>query len=323
MREEYGYNKGGMYCSRTFADWLLKMNDSLDFPAVTYYKLIRLFCRSQYRELLVEEERKGNDFCYHLHKNDEKLSLDSSYDLVFLPYCENIKDVPPIKSDKVVLGYRVLQTRGMMPGNPSLYIDEGYDSMSYIMEDYIRRPNTCKNLSKQDGVMIDTYPLGEFLRAEQKMFIDNEWPYSFGPKCPDRSICYHTYFNIINNLIEDIDNLKLISEKQEHYQIRLVSFAAAILERAQKGEILPGSEFCSETIYEIANDLYEHYRQSFSEDMDGYAEKIKAGRNMHTAVRIDLDNRCSDLDVDDLDTSPIGITEEDKAFFDTIKTTVQ
>ena len=102
-----------------------------------------------------------------------------------------------------------------------------------------------------------------------------------------------------------------------------MSFAAAILERAQKGEILPGSEFCSETIYEIANDLYEHYRQSFSEDMDGYAEKIKAGRNMHTAVRIDLDNRCSDLDVDDLDTSPIGITEEDKAFFDTIKTTVQ
>ena len=53
----------GMYCSRRFADWMLKKNrQDLDYPALSYQKLIRLFCRPNYNEFFEEEECKGNQF---------------------------------------------------------------------------------------------------------------------------------------------------------------------------------------------------------------------------------------------------------------------
>ena len=76
----------GMYCSRKFADWMIKKNmQDTDYPATSYYKLIRLFCRPVYNEFFAEEERKGNEFFYNMSVEGDRIMLKNSYDMVFLP----------------------------------------------------------------------------------------------------------------------------------------------------------------------------------------------------------------------------------------------
>ncbi len=76
----------GMFCSRAYAEWLLRKNEELDIPATSYYKLIRLFSRSNYREFFQEEQRKGNALYYDLVEQDDLIRLNRSYEIVFLPY---------------------------------------------------------------------------------------------------------------------------------------------------------------------------------------------------------------------------------------------
>ena len=84
MKTEY---TKGMYCSRKYADWMLRKNQQdLDFPVSSYQTLIRLFSRTNYLEFFAEEIRKGNEFFYNIIEEEDHIRLRSTYELVFLPY---------------------------------------------------------------------------------------------------------------------------------------------------------------------------------------------------------------------------------------------
>ncbi len=69
----------GMICSRQYAEWMLSMNEKLDFPAESYYMLVRLFSRPQYQAFFDEENRKGNNFVYHLSETPDRLICYCSF----------------------------------------------------------------------------------------------------------------------------------------------------------------------------------------------------------------------------------------------------
>ncbi|MBO5623356.1 MAG: hypothetical protein J5959_17205, partial [Butyrivibrio sp.] len=143
--------------------------------------------------------------CDRLTEKDGKLTLESSYEMVFLPYEEDVRSFAPIQLNGIVLGYRILQTRGYLPADYYNNLPHDYDSMRYIVDLFTSRNDVAKKCEVKGGNFIDVYKLAEFQSAEESFFIDNQMPYSFGPSCPDRMLCYNTHFNVLSHLMDDVD----------------------------------------------------------------------------------------------------------------------
>lgn len=305
---------GFLICSRDFADWLLKMNETLSFPAKSYYKLVRLFCRMQYKEFLLEEEKKANDFYYRLVQDNNNLKLESTYELVFMPYEESIRRFKP-KTLKcgVEFGYRILQTRGFMPGDYYSELPRNNRSMDYIIEEFAGRSKAVRNLKVINGELTDVYKMSEFQRAEERGFIDNQMPYAMGPSCPDRLMCYSTHFNVLSHLMEDVDCLNLVDKNAENYEIRLVAIVSEMLNMKLGDDM----SFDTEELLSSANDRYNGYitaqKREQKSDFSDVCEMIKNGYRLRTKSIIDYSSydECFDYDWEDVDTAPIGLTADD------------
>lgn len=304
----------GMACSREFSEWLLKMNDTLDFPVKSYYKLIRLFCRTQYKELMLEEARKANELFYNLTENEEKLTMKSSYDLVFIPYEENVKTFAPIPVNEPVLGYRILQTRGYLPGSYYNELPRDYNSMQYIVDLFCHRNTSTEKLEVKNGKLTDTYTLYEFQSAEMTSFIDNQMPYSYGPSCPDRMLCYNTHFNILSHLMKDVDSLQLVDKDSEHYELRLVSVVSELLCAIwDEANIMDKKK-----ILDSANDRYLAYMNENEQNvsLDELCCKIKSGYKKRVIIEINYSKTINfDADWHDMEITPVGLTNEDYESF--------
>ncbi len=160
-----GENKKGMYCSRRFAEWMICKNKrDLDYPAISYYKLVRTFCRTNYNEFFAEEERKGNEFVYDLILNGNRIKFKSSYEIVFLPYeggvkgdCDGQMETDTFEpANRFLLGYRILQTRGCMPGSTEevfRYYD--YYSMKYLVDEILNRAKEIEQFANRRELSLD------------------------------------------------------------------------------------------------------------------------------------------------------------------------
>ncbi len=309
----------GMACSREFAEWLLRMNDTLGFPVKSYYKLIRLFCRTQYKELLMEEERKANEFFYRLNEKDGKLTLESSYEMVFLPYEEDVRSFAPIHLNGIVLGYRVLQTRGYLPGDYYNNLAHDYDSMRYIVDLFTNRNEVAKKFEVKDGNYIDVYKLAEFQNAEESFFIDNQMPYSFGPSCPDRMLCYNSHFNVLSHLMDDVDSLHILGKDCKHYELRLVSVVSELLSIKWDKE----GTLDKKKLLDTANERYMTYllENEQNDSLDKLCENIRAGYKKRVIIGIDYSAGVEfDVDWDDMETAPVGLTDKDYKRFSNCNT---
>ncbi len=307
----------GMICSKTYADWMLKKNSKeMDFPATSYYKLVRLFSRTNYRQLFEEEVRKGNDFYYSIVNDGEIIRLEPSYELVFLPYESAVtgsgislheEPVSPIPVTELVFGYRILQTRGFMPGTHDRVFSDWHYSMEYLVDDF---KTFAKHLGQHSE---DTYRMAEFQSAEQIGFVDNEMPYSFGPQCPDRVICELSYVRVIIRLMREIERLGLASVGDgELYELRMVAYLAAILTFASEDRSLPISGMISEEVSIRAEKIFSDYASKVEEDLNEVCRMIRCGIEWDFTVVIDYSsNLYNDYDYDDVDEAPIGLTASD------------
>ncbi len=310
----------GMACSREFAEWLLRMNNTLDFPARTYYKLVRLFCRTQYKELMLEEMRKANEFFYSLTENDDgELTLKSSYEMVFLPYEEDVRTFAPRPLNGTVLGYRVLQTRGYLPGSYYNGLPHDYGSMRYIIDLFCNRNAATEKLEVKNGNMTDIYKLSEFQRAEMTHFIDNQMPYSFGPSCPDRMLCYNTHFNILSHLMDDVDSLQLIDKDCEHYELRLVSAVSELLyAKMHKTMIMDKKKLLDSANVRYMAFMNENGQSASLVELccnirDGYKKRVVIEIDYSTAIDFDAD-------WDDMEIAPVGLIDKDYKRFSKCET---
>jgi hypothetical protein len=212
----------------------------------------------------------------------------------------------------VVFGYRILQTRGCLPGNISGTFYESDVSYDNLITKICGRERSCLKL-KRDSGWSDIYIRYEFQRAQSKGFIDNEWPYSVGPSCPDRLICYCSFYNIIETLINDIKKLGLIPKSADSYELKVLSVASEILTLAFKERICPDTPFDKKEVLEEASAQFEKYSNSKSEkELSDTCRQIGEGLAVHVKVEIDTNNGAGmDCDFDDLKTAPVGLTNED------------
>ncbi len=347
-------DRKGMYCSRQFADWMIEKNKrDTDFPAISYYKLIRLFSRTNYKELFEEEERKGNQFFYNIEDEGDRISLHSSYELVFLPYdgsasesndCDEAVGEPePV--DKLIPGYRILQTRGCLPGSTGETFGYGdHYSMKYIVDEMVGRAKACTEFAEKKGIDIegiieegrdkglgfnpyaksvrfdDIFRASEFQRAEERGFIDNEWPYSWGPQCPDKIICRQTYTRIINQLMREVDRLGLAGNRDEaRYELKVASYVAAILQQAGKNGFRLSEGINKELLKKGSTALFDKFVSS-EDDPDEICRKIRTGLLWDVNIVIDLKCReYSDYDYKDVREAPLGLTVEDYEDFEDLR----
>ncbi len=306
----------GMICSKNYADWMLKKNfTELDFPATSYYKLVRLFSRTNYKQLFEEEVRKGNDFYYSIVNDGETIRLESSYELVFLPYESAIDEsevssheehVSPISVTEFILGYRILQTKGYMPGTHYHVFSDRHYSMESLVDSF----KTYAEHSGQHSE--DIYRMEEFQRAEQIGFVDNEMPYSFGPECPDRIICEISYIRVIIRLMKEIERLGLVSAG-DLYELRKVAYLAAILSFAREDSSLPISGMASEELSIRAEKIFSDYTSKVGDDLNEVCSLIRCGIEWDFTIDIDYSNSLyNDYDCYDVEEAPIGLTEADR-----------
>ncbi|MCR4787751.1 MAG: hypothetical protein K5888_04105 [Lachnospiraceae bacterium] len=338
-------NKLGIYCSRTFADWMLNKNTAdTDYPATSFHRLIRMYCRTNYKEFFDEEERKGTEFRYRLIPDNDRIRFESSYEVVFLPYKgftigdshEEIEPCEPEPLDKLIFGYRILQTRGFLPGSTqSAFWFDAY-SMDCLVNEIVSRSEKVEKFAKKnsisiDGILkegegkclgynpeaskvkwIDSFRAEEFQRAEERMFIDNEWPFSVGPSCPDRIICLQMYTRIICELVKEADRLGLVPDKDEYfYELRTVAYAAALLSLSKEPGFSLSEGVDKKAAYELSEEIFEKYHD-YQIGLDETCRKIKIGLLWDLNVEIDRSERML-LDYDDgfLEEAPIGLTPED------------
>ncbi len=345
MNKEFGE---GMYCSRKYAEWMLKKNEQdMDYPANSFYKLIRLFSRSNYHELLIEEARKGNELYYDIVPEDGRIGLKPSYELVFLPYRgkfgktfgDAAAAMQPVND--VLFGYRVLQTRGCMPGSVERVFKYGdFESLTYLVDELKDRAEKWEKLAsdhrlKVEDLLEDTrmlydnalgysrfaygvkytvlYSVHDFARAEGKGFIDNEWPFSAGPACPDRLICQMSFMKIANHLMRQADRLDLVPGKDsEDYELRVAAFASALLSFAKEGELTLSDGISLQKVQERADRIFKEYCENIKGNLREICDRIRIGLLWDVTVVIDF-SACdeSDCDLFDLEEAPVGITEKD------------
>ena len=354
-------NINGMYCSREFAEWMIGKNKrDLDYPAISYYKLIRMFCRTNYNEFFAEEERKGNEFVYDLIPDGDRIKFRNSYEIVFLPYKGRISGYctdqtetdEPEAVDRFLLGYRILQTRGCMPGSTKkVFQYDDYYSMKYLVDEILLRAGKIEDFANRRGLSIDhilmigaevgadvtggtglgfnhisgriklddIYRAREFQEAEERGFIDNEFPFSAGPECPDKIICRQMYTRIINHLMCEVDRQDLVRNKdKELYELRVAAYVAALLSLV-KDQDFSLSEGISKDLADMkAEELFDGYCDS-ADDLDDICHKIRIGLLWDVNVVIDRSTRSySDFDYDDIAEAPIGLTGDDYEKFERI-----
>ncbi len=344
----------GMYCSRRFAEWMICKNKrDLDYPAISYYKLVRMFCRTNFNEFFAEEERKGNDFVYDLILDEDKIKLKSSYEIVFLPYegrvsgcsTDQTETDAPEPVDRFMLGYRVLQTRGCMPGSSKeVFRYDDYYSMKYLVDEILLRAKEIEKFADRRELSLDhilkigvevgadaaggtglgfnhisgriklddVYRAREFQEAEERGFIDNEWPYSAGPECPDKIICRQMYTRIINHMMKEVDHQELVRSKDgELHELRVAAYVAALLSYAKDPNFSLSEGVSKDLVDEKADELFEEYCNS-ADDLDGICKKIRIGLLWDVNVVIDRSSRLySDFDYEDIKEAPIGLTGDD------------
>lgn len=339
--------KNGMICSKRFADWMIEKNQQdTDYPAQTYYKLIRLFCRTNYSEFYAEEECKGNEFLYNILVDGDRIVLKSTYDLVFLPYdgravsdAVNLLDADiPESVDYFVPGYRVLQTRGYMPGSAAkAFKGEDCFCVKYIVDEILLMADRIEDFAKSHDLDIDhiltvgegaglgynhiagyvklddVFRASEFQAAEERGFIDNEYPYSMGPQCPDKIICRQMYTRIIGRLMKEADRLGLVSGKDsDSYELRVASYVAAILSFVTNDGFSLSQGISRNSLEKRANELFDEYLLSSGQELDAVCRRIRIGLLWSVTVVIDRSSRiCFDYDCEDVTEAPIGLTSDD------------
>lgn len=311
----------GMYCSRKFAQWMIRKNEQdTDIPAKTYHKLIRMYCRANYNEFFSEEERKGNDFYYTLMREGDRIWLKSTYELVFLPYEAEIKEFPVEKLEKVeefVPGYRILQTRGYMPGSTK---------KAFELNDYFSMESLVAQMSSglQDSTVNDEqkriddiFRAEEFQQAEMRKFIDNDPPCSFGPECPDKIICYQMFNRIIRNMMNELEQLNIVdAEDSENYELKLIAYAAAILDMVLPENYELSQGLLIDDIKEKSDFLFNKYcANTIGSDLKEMCDKIREERFRDVRVIVDCNAVLQyDFDYCDIEEAPIGLTEADYKF---------
>ncbi len=331
-----------MYCSRLYAEKLLRKNRlETDYPAVSYQKLVRMFSNTAYNDFFLEEMRKANEFFYNIKEDNNNIWLEPSYELVFLPYSECLDEVDPEPVHDFMFGYRIMTTRGYMPGEyDRIYGHANVYSMEYILEHLKRQASTCKKFAEEhkwseerlfdpyfglgetifsDFPMNDTYQYWEFAQAELRDFIDNDGSTCFGPACPDRMLCYNSYANIVRTLMMDIDKLGLVPDKEaESYELKVVAYVSAILTILKEDPLIKDKKFSKAMLKKEAKRIFESYISNIKqEDISELCRQIKMSVVWKQTIVMDF-SKYKIYDYDDIlcQTAPLGLTNEDMERFE-------
>lgn len=314
MRNKAKLPDAVMVCSKVFAEWLLKQTNQSCSADIIWLDLILKYCNAAYDELIAEEMRKANQFHYQIKEEGNGFSILPSYDLVKMN-ANDPADKNHISSvTEFCDGYSVLTTGAAFPGKQQFPLEpsERWD-LKYLIDECIyqgtkmaqifeKDPLKCSSLSigpskrakERSKILIweDQYKYLEFIMANEYQFIDNQFPFCFGPSCPDRLLSMNTYHNIIRNASLDCAEICENRGMNKRYQeIFIVILARTIL--------LYDSDFNkhlyknTERMIALADKAYQEYMEKVpaGTDPDDHCMKIRAFLNTRVKAVMERPNK--------------------------------
>lgn len=296
MKRNMKTSESTMVCSKDFAEWLLKQAIQ-DGPAeATWLDLILKYCNAAYDELINEELRKANQFFYKIKEEENCFRIIPSYELVKLNAVDPADRAHIVPMTEFCDGYSVLTTGAAFPGKQQFpFWPSDSWRLSYLIEECVFQGEKMMSPAnraegKEEQVMEDQYSYWEFISACEYQFIDNQFPYSFGPSCPDRILSMSTYHNIVRCAALDCADICERRGLNERYQeIFIAVLARTILLHScdndhQYDDI--------NTVITLARKTYKGFIEETSEgtDLDDYCRKIRAFLN----TRVKAVMKCPD-----------------------------
>ena len=315
MRRKNMAPDSSIVCSRVFAEWLLKQVNQNDSSGTIWLDPILKYCNSGYEELIAEELRKANQFYYTIREGSKNFTIHPSYKLVRLRAHDpaDRSHILPVKGFRD--GYSVLTTGAAFPGKQQFpfSFSERWD-LRYFMDDCVlqgikmmqifeKEPDKIaylhKSLSKRtdaDELLVweDLYKYFEFFIANEYHFVDNQFPFSLGPSCPDRMFSVNTYRNIIRRAAWDcVEICERMGLNKQYQEIFIVLLARTIL--------LYGNKHCWDwrnrcrtipDVIALADKTYDEYVEKIAvgKDLNDYCIKIRAFLNSRVKIVMESPN---------------------------------
>lgn len=301
-------------CSREFAEWMIRTAASEGKEKEHWENAVMRYCSPQYPEMIREELKKGNEFCYHIDFDRDAGSVDlrPSYDIVNILLPDRIGNEH--FEDGMKYGpctYSVLTTSGMIPGYAHCRdyydIDEDvlYSAVNGMTEWVIKESGADtadiqairqRKLGDRVFVLRDRYSIGDFYNAVKNDFTDY-YPGSGSTHCPDRVISENASFNIVRILLSEcISIIEELGIKHDHPLIYAYDLCRTVL---YDNVAMPGhSGMPGKSIIEIDDDELEEWNDM--EDMedthvDTVTEKTEAIKRTQIEVMLeDADGRYAD-----------------------------
>ena len=228
---ETNYEKSGIYLSRAYYDWLIEKNDELTDKYVTFGELFKAYSNSRYKRFIQEQNVIENDFFYHIQRIDNYIVLNRSYDLVFVPYDKILTGYgakTDIEStDDFVVSYSNLCQDGRYPGTCTA-LHYGYIS-KYLHSDYIAYDSFTEERKRYEKMM-EAQDYTNMLGLSYVEYAMAEEDSSGLLGCDfERMLTKRIEANVIRHLMDEAENLYLVSRRKKYYELRLLEFVEGII----------------------------------------------------------------------------------------------
>lgn len=271
-----------MVCSVKFAEWMKKKYFAEVSEPSDNMDMILRYCDAWNEAFFEEENRKANELYYPVKVEDGQVSMTVSYPLTRLEAKKpvDLQHTPALTD--FIDGYAVLTTCAAFPGLQQSRCGYGnWWSMDYIVNEakynadrYWERLSgeelekaKCRELCEVTAFYeplcdIDCFSRGEFYRALDEGFVDNEPLFSFGPACPDRLLSDSAWSNILRHMLCDF--YKICSEKgiqREYKEIFCTALCVAWIDYLHKKGINQALEISIpfDVLINAADILYEDF----------------------------------------------------------------
>lgn len=236
----------GMYLSRSYLEWLMRMRDETTMGCETFGDVVRMFSNSQYKRFIEELNHECNDYYYHLTCHGDSVSLSRNYEAVYVPYghvFEQDGDLSDVKASKdfVVYGSGFCENGNPPRSGKLLYRHSPYSSGWFCIlvywlgfkekweeyKDYNDGNYKIKlNFLDIAGAEENSKIIGNYFLSEELFMIAE--------------------LNVIRHLMDEIEEKNLISKKEKFYGLKLLALAEAIIslsaEKYQVGQKIPVKE---------------------------------------------------------------------------------